>query len=56
MAKDLTLQERFESVLYHWGVKESGAIAEQLHEEYRDWVENVFPSQALEILDRVDNE
>lgn len=56
MARDLTLEERFEAVLYHWGVLDGGRIASQLMDEYKDWVENYFPSQALEVLDRVDEE
>lgn len=55
MARDVTLEERFETVLYHHGVLQSGRIAAELYEEYIDWVENVFPSQALEALDRMDD-
>lgn len=51
MDRDVTLQERFETVLYHHGVLNSGGIAAELYDEYLDWLENVFPVQAMEALD-----
>jgi hypothetical protein len=55
MTKDRTIEERFETVLHHFGVVNSGVIAAQLHDEYIDWVENYFPQEAMDILDRSDD-
>lgn len=51
MARDTTLQEVFETVLYHYGVDDSGKLAKVLYDEYLDWIENVFPLRAVELLD-----
>ena len=49
-----TLEETFEAVLDHAGVKDSGEIAEMLLEAYNDWVESVYPSLCKKVLDEID--
>ncbi len=49
-----TLEETFEAVLDHAGVKYYEEIAEMLLEAYNDWVESVYPSLCKKVLDEID--
>lgn len=54
MARDTTLQEAFETVLYHNDVSDSGRIASELYDAYLDWLENVFPAAMIKAIDETD--
>ena len=54
MARDTTLQDMFETVLYHNDVKDSGRIASELHDAYCEWIENVYPSAMMKAIDESD--
>lgn len=54
MARDTTLQEAFETVLYHNGVSDSGRIASELYDTYLYWLENVFPAAVMKAIDESD--
>lgn len=51
MARDTTLQDMFETVLYHNNVKDSGRIAVELHDAYMEWIEQVFPDAMIKAID-----
>ena len=53
MSRDRTLEEVFETVLYCHGVKRSGEIAADLHDEYLDWLDNVFSSAVIKVIDEI---
>jgi len=54
--RDKTLEEMFETVLYHNGVAESGAVAKELMDTYNEWVNEIFPRAFIEAVDLSEEE
>lgn len=49
--RDVTLEEMFETVLYHNSVQDSGRIASELYEAYKKYLEAVFPSEFIKAVE-----
>ena len=48
--RDVTLEEMFETVLYHNGVQDSGRIASELYDTYKEYLETVFSSEFIKAV------
>lgn len=48
--RDITLEEVFETVLYHNCVQDSGRIASELYSTYLEYLETVFPSEFIKAV------